>query len=98
MRRNSVGLKADPRGARWVGLDPLWVGLQARRDVCRCDGTAPIVTRIEGYKHFYKAEDYHQDFMEQNPRHPYILAWDAPKVAGLKKLYPALYKPGFTPN
>lgn len=58
----------------------------------------PIVTKIEGYKQFYKAEGYHQDFMEQNPRHPYILAWDAPKVAGLKKLYPTLYKPGFTPN
>jgi peptide-methionine (S)-S-oxide reductase len=58
----------------------------------------PIVTKIEGYRRFYKAEGYHQDFMKQNPRHPYILAWDAPKVAGLKKLYPALYKPGFTPN
>jgi peptide-methionine (S)-S-oxide reductase len=58
----------------------------------------PIVTKIEGYRHFYKAERYHQDFMEKNPRHAYILRWDAPKVAGLKKLYPGLYKPGFTPN
>ncbi|MEZ5734780.1 MAG: peptide-methionine (S)-S-oxide reductase MsrA [Novosphingobium sp.] len=58
----------------------------------------PIVTKIEAYRHFYIAERYHQDFMEKHPRHPYILAWDAPKVAGLEKLYPAFYKPGFTPN
>lgn len=58
----------------------------------------PIVTRIEKYKRFYSAERYHQDFMEKNPRHPYILRWDAPKVAGLKKLFPGLYKAGFTPN
>jgi peptide-methionine (S)-S-oxide reductase len=51
----------------------------------------PIVTRIEGGK-FYPAEAYHQDFMARNPRHPYILAHDVPKVAALKKLFPALYK------
>ena len=58
----------------------------------------PIVTRIESYSTFYPAETHHQDFMAKNPRHPYILRWDAPKVAGLKSLYPAYYKSGFTPN
>lgn len=58
----------------------------------------PIVTRIEKPRKFYLAEEYHQDFMLKNPRHGYIVRWDAPKVAGLKKLYPALYKPGFTRN
>jgi len=55
-----------------------------------------VVTRIEGFKGFYKAETYHQDFMLKNPRHPYILRWDAPKVAALKRLYPADYKAAFT--
>ena len=59
---------------------------------------APIVTRIEEHDRFYPAEPYHQDFMKANPRHPYILRWDAPKVAALKELYPKLYKPGFTPR
>jgi peptide-methionine (S)-S-oxide reductase len=58
----------------------------------------PIVTRIEKYRAFYPAEKYHQDFMEKNPAHPYIARWDAPKVAALGKLYPSLYKRGFTPN
>ncbi|MEY4237561.1 MAG: peptide-methionine (S)-S-oxide reductase MsrA [Pseudomonadota bacterium] len=56
----------------------------------------PVVTPIEGYKKFYPAETYHQDFMAKNPRHPYILAWDAAKVAALKNRFPGFFKPDFT--
>ncbi|MBW8783610.1 MAG: peptide-methionine (S)-S-oxide reductase MsrA [Novosphingobium sp.] len=56
----------------------------------------PIVTRIEPFRGFYPAEDYHQDFIAKNPYHPYIMAWDAPKIAALRQLFPALYKPDFT--
>jgi len=55
----------------------------------------PIVTKIEKYRKFYAAENYHQDFMARNPRHGYILRWDKPKVAGLKRLYPGLYRSNF---
>lgn len=55
----------------------------------------PIVTRIERAQTFYPAESYHQDFMLKNPRHGYILRWDAPKVAALKRLYPGVYSAGF---
>ncbi|MGB5077994.1 MAG: peptide-methionine (S)-S-oxide reductase MsrA [Sphingorhabdus sp.] len=51
----------------------------------------PIVTRIEVYS-FFPAETYHQDFMAKNPAHPYIMAWDRPKVANLKRLFPRLYR------
>ncbi|MDT9599431.1 peptide-methionine (S)-S-oxide reductase MsrA [Sphingosinicella rhizophila] len=51
----------------------------------------PIVTRIESGS-FYPAEAEHQDFMRRNPRHPYILAHDVPKLARLKKLFPAFYR------
>jgi peptide-methionine (S)-S-oxide reductase len=51
----------------------------------------PIVTRIESGG-FYPAEAYHQDFMRKNPRHPYILAHDVPKVAALKRIFPASYR------
>lgn len=51
----------------------------------------PIVTRIETGR-FYPAETYHQDFMRKNPRHPYILRWDVPKLAKLKKVWPQLYR------
>ncbi len=56
----------------------------------------PIVTKIEPQLRFYPAESHHQDFMAKNPRHPYILAWDMPKVAALKRLLPAFYQPGFS--
>jgi len=55
----------------------------------------PIVTRIEPYKAFYAAEGYHQDFMANNPRHGYILRWDAPKVAALKAMFPEHYRASF---
>ena len=49
---------------------------------------APVVTKIENYKKFYEAEEYHQDFMAKNPRHGYIVRWDAPKVRALREMYP----------
>ncbi len=51
----------------------------------------PIVTRIESGK-FFAAEDYHQDFMARNPRHPYIVNWDVPKLAAYKAGFPTLYR------
>lgn len=47
----------------------------------------PIVTKIESFS-FFAAEGYHQDFMAKNPSHPYIVTWDKPKVANLKRLFP----------
>lgn len=49
-----------------------------------------IVTRIEAGG-FYPAESYHQDFAVKNPNHGYIRTWDAPKIAALKKTFPALW-------
>jgi len=54
----------------------------------------PVVTTIETGKPFYPAEAYHQNFMRQNPGYPYIVVNDAPKVAALKSLFPALYRGG----
>src|ERR1700678_2946523 len=54
---------------------------------------APVVTTIEPDKTFYRAEDYHQDFLAKNPGYPYIVYNDLPKVANLKRMFPALYRP-----
>lgn len=51
----------------------------------------PVVTRIERGP-FFAAEPYHQDFMRRNPRHPYILVHDVPKVRALRQLMPKLVK------
>ena len=53
---------------------------------------AAIVTKIEPGAQFYRAEDYHQDFLALNPTYPYIVVNDLPKLAHLKSLFPADYK------
>jgi peptide-methionine (S)-S-oxide reductase len=52
----------------------------------------PIVTKIEPGRDFYPAEDYHQDFLTRNPRYPYIVINDLPKIENLKRLFPETYR------
>lgn len=51
----------------------------------------PIVTKVERFTGFQSAAADHQDFARRNPRHPYIVRWDAPKVAAFKVMFPALW-------
>ena len=53
---------------------------------------AAIVTKIESDRSFFRAEDYHQDFLVRNPRYPYIVVNDLPKIEELKKAFPDLYR------
>jgi len=54
-------------------------------------GDRPIVTQLVPLEKFYPAEDYHQDFMRENPMHPYIVVHDRPKVAHLREAFPKLF-------
>jgi peptide-methionine (S)-S-oxide reductase len=53
---------------------------------------AAIVTKLEPFKGFYPAEDYHQDFLVLHPTYPYIVFNDLPKVDNLKRLFPDYYR------
>jgi peptide-methionine (S)-S-oxide reductase len=53
----------------------------------------PIATKVEPFKSFYPAENYHQDYLKNNLDNPYIIYNDLPKLENLKKLFPALYQP-----
>jgi peptide-methionine (S)-S-oxide reductase len=53
---------------------------------------ANIVTRVDALKGFYPAEDYHQDFLIKNPRHPYIVVNDLPKIQNFKTVLPEYYQ------
>lgn len=44
-----------------------------------------IVTTLEPLTEFYPAEREHQNFVQRNPSHPYIVQQALPKVAKLKK-------------
>ena len=60
--------------------------LQAARTFPR-----PIVTQVAPLKAFYAAEAYHQHYLDLNPNQPYIVINDLPKIANLKRQFPALY-------
>lgn len=51
-----------------------------------------IVTRMDPLKGFYRAEEYHQDFLVKNPTYPYIVYNDLPKIANFRSVLPALYQ------
>jgi peptide-methionine (S)-S-oxide reductase len=46
---------------------------------------SPIVTEIVPLKTFYPAEDYHQDYYDQNSNQPYCRAVIRPKVEKIEK-------------
>src|SRR5258705_8633784 len=54
--------------------------------------SSAIVTKIEADREFFAAEEYHQDYLIRNPRQPYIVMHDLPKVEDLKRLFPAAYR------
>jgi peptide-methionine (S)-S-oxide reductase len=47
----------------------------------------PIVTSIEPFKNFYKAENYHQDYFDNNKKQPYCQMVITPKVEKFEKLF-----------
>jgi len=52
----------------------------------------PIVTTLEKQETFYPAEDYHQNYFEENPGQGYCRAIVGPKVAKFQKRYKKLLK------
>lgn len=52
----------------------------------------PIVTKVESNGHFYPAEAYHQNFLNDNPNHPYIVVNDLPKIKELQQYFPHYYR------
>src|SRR5262245_29621095 len=51
-----------------------------------------IVTKVDPLHGFYAAEDYHQDFLINNPSYPYIVVHDLPKIESFRKLFPGRYR------
>ena len=47
----------------------------------------PVVTESAPFKGFYKAENYHQGYFENNPRSPYCQVVIAPKIVKLREYY-----------
>ena len=54
----------------------------------------PIVTKVAPLQAFYRAEDYHQDYVAHNPHQPYVAYNDLPKLTNLHAEFPELVKGG----
>jgi peptide-methionine (S)-S-oxide reductase len=50
-----------------------------------------IVTEVVPFHAFFRAEDYHQDYLQTHTDQPYIVYNDLPKLDHLKKQFPELY-------
>jgi peptide-methionine (S)-S-oxide reductase len=63
----------------------------ARELIAELDATRiwrdPIVTTVSPAPTFWPAEDYHQDYLANNPRQPYCMAVVAPKAAKLREKF-----------
>jgi peptide-methionine (S)-S-oxide reductase len=51
-----------------------------------------IATRVDSLQGFYPAEDYHQDYLIHHPTSGYIMMFDLPKIANLRRLFPDSYE------
>lgn len=49
--------------------------------------TSPVVTQLAPFTNFYKAEDYHQDYYNQNRQEPYCRLVIQPKLEKFEKLF-----------
>jgi peptide-methionine (S)-S-oxide reductase len=52
----------------------------------------PIVTEVKELDTFYRAEEYHQQYLEKNPSQPYCLFVVSPKVEKFQEKYQDLLK------
>ena len=53
---------------------------------------SPIVTTLEPFTQFYKAEDYHQNYYQNNKNQPYCQMVIQPKIAKFEKVFKDILK------
>jgi len=53
----------------------------------------PIVTEVKPIADFYKAEEYHQNYINNNPNNSYVKGVSIPRYNDFKKKYKGKLKP-----
>jgi len=54
----------------------------------------PIVTAVEPFREFYRAEDYHQEYFDNNPNQGYCRLVITPKLEKFEKIFSQKLKQG----
>ena len=60
---------------------------QSMKETAPTIWSGKIVTELSPMPEFYAAEDYHQDYFNQNPQNGYCAAVVSPKVSKIRKKY-----------
>ncbi len=55
---------------------------------------APIAAQVVPFTKFWEAEDYHQNYIVNNPYVPYVRMESIPRIRRFQKQFPELIKPG----
>lgn len=88
LNRQGNDIGTQYRSAIFPHSEEQKVAAKAAIERAASDWDDPIVTTIEPLDHWYKAEDYHQDYFErEGSRNPYCMAVVAPKLQKFRKSY-----------
>ncbi len=60
---------------------------QSMKELAPTIWSDPIVTELSPLPEFYRAEEYHQDYYNQNPQNGYCAAVVSPKVSKIRRKY-----------
>ena len=53
-----------------------------------------VVTELKALNTFYRAEEYHQDYVKKHPNHPYVQQVSVPRFARFKQQYDGALRTG----
>ncbi len=67
---------------------------QKQKDSLNTSGkySKPVVTEIQKFEVFYKAEDYHQNYEKLNPNQPYVKSVSIPRLRKFQKKFAKIVK------
>ncbi len=54
--------------------------------------SAPIAAQLLPFSEFWKAEDYHQNYIQHNPNNPYVQHESIPRIKRFQQQFPQLIK------
>lgn len=86
LNRQGADVGASYRSIILYTDDEQGAAAEASRNRANANWGGRIVTQIEPLAAFYPAEDYHQDYFQQNPRAGYCQMVIRPKVEKLRQL------------
>ena len=87
LNRQGPDIGDQYRSAIFTNDDEQAAAAAAAKEAHAKDFARPIVTEIKAGSTFYPAEDYHQNYYNENSRQPYCMFVISPKLAKFEKKF-----------